>query len=97
MGINVTGWPFVVAFVIVILLFTVMEATLGKTPGKYIVGTRVVDEDGDRVSLMQALVRNFLRFIDGIAIYIVGLIIIAVDKENRRLGDILARTWVVTD
>jgi len=94
---NLTGWPFVFACLIVFLLFAAMEAFLGKTPGKFAVSTHVVDEDGDRITLASALIRNALRFIDGIAFYIVGLIIVAIDGENRRLGDKLAKTRVVND
>lgn len=97
MSYNLTGWPFLFACLVVFLLFAAMEAFLGKTPGKFAVGTRVVDEDGDQITVASALVRNLLRFIDGIAFYIVGLIIVAIDGENRRLGDKVAKTRVVND
>ena len=85
------------ACLVVFLLFAAMEAFLGKTPGKFAVSTRVVDEDGDQINLVSALVRNALRFVDGIAFYIVGLVIVAIDGENRRLGDMLAKIRVVND
>jgi len=45
----------------------------------------------------EALDLTYVSFIDGIAFYIVGLIIVAIDGENRRLGDMLAKTRVVDD
>lgn len=97
MSYSIEGWPFLFACLVVFLLFAAMEAFLGKTPGKFAVSTRVVDEDGDQINLVSALIRNALRFVDGIAFYIVGLVIVAIDGENRRLGDILAKTRVVND
>lgn len=97
MSFSLEGWPFLFACLVVFLLFAAMEAFLGKTPGKFAVSTRVVDEDGDQITLVSALIRNALRFVDGIAFYIVGLVIVAIDGENRRLGDILAKTRVVND
>ncbi len=97
MSYSLEGWPFLFACLVVFLLFAAMEAFLGKTPGKFAVSTRVVDEDGDQISLASALVRNVLRFIDGIAFYLVGFVIVAIDGENRRLGDMLAKTRVVND
>ena len=94
---NLTGWPFLFTCLLVFLLFAALEAFCGKTLGKFAVGTRVVDEDGDQITIVQALIRNLLRFIDGIAFYVVGLVIVAFDGENRRLGDMAAKTRVVND
>ncbi len=96
-SISIEGWPFILACLIVFALFAVMEAFLGKTPGKFIAGTRVVDEAGNRIGLVPALIRNLLRFIDGFAFYLLGLIVVLVDKGNRRLGDMAAKGRVVAD
>lgn len=96
-SISIGGWPFVLACLVVFLLFALMESFLGKTPGKYIAHTQVTDLQGDRIALGPALIRNLLRFIDGIAFYAVGLVFVMIDKKNRRLGDILAKTCVVAD
>ncbi len=96
-SISIDGWPFLLGCLLVFLVFAQMEASLGKTPGKYIARTRVTDEHGNRITLGPALIRNILRFIDGIAIYAVGLVCMMIDKKNRRLGDILAKTCVVAE
>lgn len=94
---HVSGWPFLIIAAIVFGLFAVMESRTGKTPGKMMVGTHVVDEHGNRPELATAMIRNQARFIDGIGLYLVGLIIMLFSDENRRLGDMLAGTRVVTD
>jgi uncharacterized RDD family membrane protein YckC len=96
-SISIEGWPFLLACLVVFLAFALMESSLGKTPGKYIAHTHVADENGDRVALVAAFIRNILRFVDGIAFYAVGLVFIMIDKKNRRLGDMLANTYVVAD
>jgi len=70
----------------------------GKTVGKYIVGIRVIKEDGSRVCLIDTLIRNILRIIDSLPFgYCLGMCSIYFDRQNRRLGDILAETIVVYD
>jgi uncharacterized RDD family membrane protein YckC len=96
-SINIDGWPFVLACLVVFGLSALMETALGKTPGKYVSRTRVTDAHGNPISLGPALIRNILRFINGIVFYIVGLVFVMIDKKNRRLGDILAKTSVVVD
>jgi uncharacterized RDD family membrane protein YckC len=96
-SINIDGWPFVLACLVVFGLSALMETALGKTPGKYVSRTRVTDAHGNPISLGPALIRNILRFINGIVFYIVGLVFVMIDKKNRRLGDILAKTSVVDD
>jgi uncharacterized RDD family membrane protein YckC len=96
-SISIDGWPFLLGCFLVFLLFAQMEASLGKTPGKYIARTRVTDAHGNRITLGPALIRNILRFIDGIAFYAVGLVCMMIDRKNRRLGDMVAKTCVVAD
>lgn len=94
---NATVWgTFAIVNAIVwILYFSYFESTSGQTPGKRAMGIKVTKEDGSKASFGDALVRTILRIIDGIFIYILGLIIILVTEKKQRLGDILARTVVV--
>ena len=41
------------------------------------------------------MVRNIVRLVDFIGIYLVGLIIILFDKKNQRLGDLCAKAYVI--
>jgi len=86
----------IAGIVAIYILFAVMEYVFMKTPGKMLVGTRVVNKKGNRINPIQALVRNLFRIIDGIpVIYLVGLFFVIVTPDNQRLGDIFANTVVV--
>ena len=78
-----------------LLYFTYFEGTTGQTLGKKIMGIKVVKENGDQPSFMDALIRTILRIIDGIAFYLVGFIVILVSEKKQRLGDMAAGTIVV--
>jgi uncharacterized RDD family membrane protein YckC len=54
---------YVLGVVLFILYYLLQEAFWGRTLGKVIAGTRVVSEDGSRISFIQALVRTLFRFI----------------------------------
>jgi len=68
----------------------------GRSPGKMLVGLRVVTDSGMAVGLPHALARNLLRFIDILATtYLVGLCAMLLSSRNKRLGDLAAGTIVV--
>jgi hypothetical protein len=67
----------------------------GQTPGKRQAHIRVITASGRPITVFEAIARNFLRVIDSQLAYMVGAVAIAVDKRNRRLGDMVAGTVVV--
>jgi len=68
----------------------------GKTVGKWAVGIKVVRSDGSPCTYGASLGRNLLRVIDALpAVYIVGLISMAMSEQRKRVGDHLAGTIVV--
>ncbi len=67
----------------------------GQTPGKRQAHIRVITASGRPIAVFEAIARNFLRVIDSQLAYMVGAVVIAVDKKNRRLGDMVAGTVVV--
>lgn len=70
----------------------------GQTPGKRIVGIRVVHESGRPIRGYEAIGRNVLRVIDFLpALYGVGLIVMMLNRYSRRIGDYVAGTLVVYD
>jgi uncharacterized RDD family membrane protein YckC len=71
----------------------------GATPGKRAVGLRVVQATGSPITFGQAVVRNFLRFIDGMPFfsYGIGLTSCLATKRFQRLGDLAAGTVVIYD
>lgn len=76
------------------VLFEVLSR--GQTPGKRIVGLRVVHENGTPVGWSASVLRNFLMVADFLPLlYLAGLVSMCVDQSFRRLGDLAAGTLVV--
>lgn len=94
-GVFLGEWPFLLSMLVCFLLFSLIEYFTGKTPGKYLARTRVISEDGKRIHIWQALVRNVARFVDIFGLYLLGLIIILLNKKRQRFGDFLAKTYVI--
>jgi uncharacterized RDD family membrane protein YckC len=69
----------------------------GATPGKRVVGLKVVQASGSPITIGQAIVRNFLRFIDGMPLftYGFGMASCLATKRFQRLGDLAAGTVVI--
>ena len=75
--------------------FIVLEGTQGATLGKMALGLRVTRTDGSPISLGESIIRNLLRIIDGLFVYLVGAILIWTSPLKQRLGDRVAKTVVV--
>jgi uncharacterized RDD family membrane protein YckC len=70
----------------------------GQTPGKRLVGLRVMRTDGRPVTFTEVLIRNLVRLIDFMPIfYGLGVIVMFGQRHWRRLGDLAAGTLVVFD
>lgn len=70
----------------------------GQSPGKRLVGLRVIRSDGTPISLSEAIIRNLIRLVDFLPLYYgVGVITMFIDAQARRLGDLAAGTLVVYD
>jgi uncharacterized RDD family membrane protein YckC len=73
-----------------------LESGAGQTVGKRLMKLRVVCADGRPAGMREIAVRTVLRVIDGIGVYIVGLIVMLVTGQRRqRIGDLAAGTIVV--
>jgi uncharacterized RDD family membrane protein YckC len=73
-----------------------LESGAGQTVGKKLLKLRVVRADGRPAGMGEIAVRTILRVVDGIGVYIVGLIVMLVTGERRqRIGDLAASTIVV--
>jgi len=95
-GFNLKGGPAFLWIGIGLAYFIVMEATRGATLGKLAMRLKVVKEDGSPIDWQASVVRNALRLVDGLVFYIIGAIAIWVSKSKQRLGDMAARTIVVS-
>jgi uncharacterized RDD family membrane protein YckC len=70
----------------------------GRTPGKRVMGLRVVRDGGFPVDLGAAVIRNVVRLVEmALGFYALSAISALLSKENKRLGDYAAGTLVVRD
>ena len=73
----------------------------GQTPGKRLLGIRVIQWSGTGISFYQAAVRNLLRVADSMPWLLIfggygfGFAVAACNRRQRRLGDLAANTLVV--
>lgn len=70
----------------------------GQTPGKKLLGIRVVRDGGYPVQLMDSIIRNLVRVLEfTLGFYFLSALSMLVSSENKRLGDYAAGTIVVRD
>lgn len=79
------------------VLYIVIQGLTGGSLGKLAVGLRVVDEQGRRIGIVKSGLRTFLWIADAITcmLPIVGGVLMVSTKGHRRVGDIVAGTYVV--
>ena len=99
MIINIFGiwFFFIVNFALNWFYFVIFEMIWnGQTPGKRIMGIRVVSSDGSPVSAGSSFLRNLLRFADGFFyLYLVAFVCMMVSPGFRRIGDWAGDTLVI--
>ena len=81
-----------------VLAHVILTGITGASPGKAIVGIRVVNENSERPGLGRAFVRWIVLIVDAIPYFIpmlVGFILALSSNGHRRLGDMAAKTFVV--
>ncbi len=78
--------------------FIVLQGLAGGSPGKLLTGLRVVDERGQRAGIGRSLVRTLLWVVDGAPWFLplVGFIVGLTSTGHRRVGDMAAKTYVVS-
>nr|WP_298145056.1 RDD family protein [uncultured Pseudomonas sp.] len=76
------------------VLFEVLNQ--GRSPGKQMLGLRVVHDDGTPIGWAASLTRNLLRFVDFLPFgYTLGILSCLNHSTFKRLGDMAAGTLVV--
>jgi uncharacterized RDD family membrane protein YckC len=89
----------IVVFAVLFGYFIAFEALWnGQTPGKRLLGLRVVQDGGYPLDFGSSLIRNLIRVGEQlIGYYILAAISALLSPENKRLGDLAAGTIVVRD
>ena len=85
------------AFVWCIVYFMLIEGQFGATPGKWVLGLRVLKENGTRIGFVESIIRNLPKVIgNGTFLVIDALLMLLVfGKDKQRGFDKIARTIVV--
>ncbi|MDE2481291.1 MAG: RDD family protein [bacterium] len=89
----------VLVFLIFFGYFIIFEALWhGRTPGKRLLGIRVVRDGGYPLDFTAALVRNLIRVGEfSLGFYAISIVAALLSRENKRVGDLAAGTIVVRD
>lgn len=87
---NFSG-PYALVPVLYGILFWIF---LSATPGKMLLGMKVVADDGSKITPIKAILRYVGYFVSGIILGI-GFLMIAFDKEKAGLHDKIAGTRVI--
>jgi len=77
-----------------IIYYTIPTSTYGGTPGKLLVGLKVVDKNGNMISNGRALLRYFSYLVSEIPLGF-GYIWIAIDKKHQGWHDKVCNTYVI--
>ena len=79
------------------LYHPVLEIAMhGRTPGKRMAGIRIVAKDGSSASGGAILLRNIFRLIDSLpTMYVLGIIVVLLNKQHLRIGDMAAGTVLI--
>jgi uncharacterized RDD family membrane protein YckC len=87
------------SFCILFGYFIVSEAVWsGQTLGKRTLHLRAVGDQGEPISVSQAVIRNLVRIVDFLPLfYGIGMIALFANGKGKRLGDLAAGTVVVRE
>jgi uncharacterized RDD family membrane protein YckC len=93
-----TAW-ILLSLIVPIVLFWVLPALTGWTPGKAIVGIRIIRRNGKAPGFGRVFVRGLMWIADAFPYfipYLTGFLVANSDKErHQRLGDRVAGTFVI--
>ncbi|AQS84224.1 MAG: RDD family protein [Acetobacter aceti] len=79
-----------------LVYFVVLEASpLRASLGKLVLGLRVCDLTGSRISLLRSLVRNLVKMFISFPVLFIGVIMVAFTPRKQGLHDMVARTLVL--
>jgi uncharacterized RDD family membrane protein YckC len=88
-----------IVILLALAIYVVMTGLRGSSPGKLATGIRTVGADGSPPGLARAALRSGVGLVaDGFPYFLpglTGLILVLATKDNQRVGDMAARTWVV--
>ncbi len=93
-GLGMIGLSILISMALNMAYSVYFISSRGATPGKQVVGLKVIRSDGSPVSLGRAFGRYFAQLLSGF-VFCIGYIIAAFDAEKRALHDHIADTRVI--
>ena len=97
-GVGMFLLVFILASIATIFYKPIMEASEYQgTVGKYALGMKVVDQNGQRISMTSSFLRTILYIIGAQGFLLcLGVVMVGFTEYKQGLHDILANTYVVT-
>ncbi len=77
------------------MIFAVASPYQGSV-GKYILGMRIVNEEGESITLVQSLCRYLSQYLS-VFVFFLGFFLIKISLKRQALHDLIARTYVVRE
>ncbi len=98
-GKSLQGFTLIVLFILQWGYYVIFEVFYGgASPGKRLMGLKVVNDDFTPITFSASVTRNLLRVVDWLpAACGVGIASILLSRENKRVGDYVAKTVVIYD
>ena len=90
---NLEGIGALISFCFLFFLCPISEGVWGQTIGKRFLDIRVVTKEHKPINLGQAFGRFFLGIID--FMFLIGIVVAVINKNNQRIGDAAAGTFVI--
>jgi uncharacterized RDD family membrane protein YckC len=92
---NRTIW-LIIDFAVPLFTTIILPGLTGRSPGKFLMGVKVVKGDGGNPGILRAFLRNIMWIVDGFP-YVLPLVAYFTSRKppNQRLGDRVAGTYVV--
>lgn len=71
-----------------------LDGTTGQTPGKMVMGTRVVNAEGNIIGSGPGIARKFSHIVDSI-VCLLGWLLPLIDEKRQTIADKIMNTYVV--
>ncbi len=89
--------PYAGSLLLAIFYYPIFESsTIQATPGKYIMGLKILRENGESLTFPRALARMFLKYVS-MALLFIGYLIQPFTEKRQTLHDIIAESVVIKD
>jgi uncharacterized RDD family membrane protein YckC len=92
-----TSW-YVISLLAALVIFVILPGIKGYSPGKALLGIKLVNAEGRPPGVLRAFLRYILWIVDAfpyIIPYLTGFIVALNSERNQRVGDMAANTFVI--